>query len=552
MWTARKGPIESDDPRAPLTDQPQGPAFPTERSNLGAGGPRKIRGGTRGQLSGGRWGRAGADAARLDLDQPRVLPSEAARPLRLPELILPLGIAAVVRFAIVAAFLGSQVQGDEASYLRLGWAWSEFGAYSGIWAPLYSMLSGAVHAVFGEGAADALRLMQIGLSVWTGFWIANIAQMFGGRRAALTAAWIFALYLPLAGFAALIFSETLFLAFFVPALYHLLCFAREGRIDAPWWRAPLAGVLVGLAALTRESTMLFLPPCMVWISVALRGHATEKRVGRARFRSWAHNGGPLALAPAAIFGLTASLVILPWTIRNAHAFDRFIPVAVSAKGSSFVGWNAHDVNYDIVDLGPTFMDAPGRLRKKIRGEAPAPWQQELVPNQVDQTRKNVSAGLEFARENPAYFVRSRIVEFVDLVSPLSFIVRSLRVTEPIGEPLDVPALRRIFALLSVMMVPFLALSAVWGWAGARDAGPLRTLAGTLALCTTAVALVSGLSRYRVPLVPMLIVLAALFLSGAREKPPVVRGAIASFVAVVLVLAWLPSIGPTRLALSAIW
>lgn len=489
--------------------------------------------------------------AQRPSEAPVLSSREGTRPLRALELILPLGIGAALRLMIVASFLGVAVTGDENSYLRLGWGWAEFGQYTGIWAPLYPKLLSWAHEVFGNSAADAVRLAQVGLGIWTGVWTSLIAGMFGGRRAGLTAAWIVALYLPMAGFTALLYSETLFLAFFVPGLYQLLRFAREGRIAAPWWRAPLAGLLIGLAALTRESTLLFVPPCTVWIALALRGHATAKRAGPFRITAWTHGGGPLALVPAATFAFAAILTILPWTVRNAHQYDRFVPVATSAGGSSFVGWNAFDVNYDLAGLSPSVLDAPGRLRDKIRGPAPEPWTPSMPSNRADAARANVAQGLEYAISNPVYFIRTRIVEFCDLVSPLSFIVRAQRTTA-VQEPLDIPILGRFFSILSVMMVPFLMLLALWGWATARDAVPLRSLGGALVLCTSAVTLVSGLTRYRMPVIPMLIILAAVFLAGQREKPPLGRRAIVSCVAVALMLAWIPSIGPARLALSAIW
>ena len=489
---------------------------------------------------------------REELQRQTLRSTEGNRPLRVVDLILPLGIGAVLRLAIVVAFIGTLGRGDEAAYLRLGWGWSEFGTYTGMWAPLYPKLISFVSGLFPDYVSDVMRILQVGMAVWTGVWVALIADMFGGRRAGMIAAWMFAFYLPLASFAALIYSESLFLSFFIPALYQLLRYAREGRIAAPPWRGPLAGVLLGLSALTRESTLLFIFPCMLWVAFALRGRRTEKRVGNARFLAWAHGSGPLGIAPALLFGLTALLTVLPWTIRNAHVYDRFVPIATSSQGSAAVGWNSFDINYDIADLGDNLLDAPGTLRDKIRGPQPPHWLPRKVTNMADAPRVNVADGLGFAMNYPVFFARTRIVEFVDLMSPMSFIHRSLRITEGIGEPLDSPWLRRIFAVLAVLMMPMVVLLGLWGWGHSRDSGPLRSLVTTLVLCTSAVAFVSGMTRYRVPVMPMLIVLGAIYLAGHRERPPLRRKVMISTLAVGIILAWIPSIGPTRLALSAIW
>lgn len=490
--------------------------------------------------------------ARDELQRRSLQRADEPRSLRLSDLILPLGIAAIVRLMVVLAFLGTLGQGDEAAYLRLGWGWAEFDTYTGMWAPLFPRLISFLYMAFGEGAGDALRVLQIGMAVWTGAWMAFTADMFGGRKAGLLAAWMFALYLPLAGFSALVYSESLFLSFFTPALYQLLRYAREGRIAAPAWRGPLAGLLLGLSALTRESTLLFIGPCVIWVAFAVRGRVSEKQAGQTRFQVWTHGKGPLAIAPALLIGLTALLVILPWTVRNGHLFNRLVPIATSFHGSSTVGWNALDINYDIADLGEDVLDAPGELRDAILGPAPAPWRPRPVINRGDAARTNIRDGMQFARANPVFFARSRVVEFIDLVSPQSFILRSFRLTEGLSEPLHSPAIRGIFSILAVLMMPVTVLLGLWGWAHARDAGPLRSLVATLVVCTLGVAFVSGMTRYRVPAMPMVIVLGAIYLSGHLETPPRARRILHSALVVGIILAWVPSFGPTTDAITRIW
>lgn len=476
------------------------------------------------------------------------LPVEGYRPLGAVDLVLPLGFAAVVRMAIVLAFLGSTPVGDEVSYLRLGREWATSGEYSGIWAPGYPWLVSLVERAAGTHAADALRLVQVGLAVWIGVFVAWIAAMFGGRRTGLAAAWIYAVYLPLATFSALLYSETLFLAAFVPACYHLLRMAREGRLATPWWRPLAAGSFLGLAALTRDSTVLFVVPTFLWVSLVMRGHVAAQPVGRWRLTSWIPGSGPLGLAPAGLVLLSFGAVVLPWTARNASVYDRFVPVGVTAGVNAYLGWNAHDVNHDLVLLGT---DNPGELRARMRGHAPEPWTPRYATNRADRARNDIEDGLAFATAHPGYFLRTRVVEAVDLVSPVSYGVRQLRAVDDVGEPLSLPYARRLFGLVSVILWPALALLALWGWAIARDAGPLRSFATMVVLCTASTALVSGLTRLRLPMVPLLIVLAAVWLFGPRERPGALRTTVASVVAVLLLLAWIPSLGPTGLSLAAL-
>lgn len=449
--------------------------------------------------------------------------------LRPRDLALPLAVAVAIRLVFVLSFLGTDLAGDERAYTRLGRAWHEFGAYSGIWAPLYARTIAGIHGLAGDATADAMRFVHVGLAVWIGAWTARIAALFGGRRAGVAAAWIYALYLPLAGFCALLFSETAFLALFVPAQYQLLRLARDGRARSPWWRAPLAGALVGLSALTRESTALFVLPCALWFAFALR----ERRP---------------ALWTAASFALAAAACILPWTIRNLHTFGVFVPVGITAGANSFVGWNAYDANFDLAGLTPTLEEAPGRIRSGIRGPAPEPWTSLTAGNDALRSRANVELGLAFAAEHPTYFARSRAVELVDLLSPVSYPVRSMRLVE-VGEPLA--RALPVAAVLTILCVPLLLLLALQGWTTARDAAPLRSLAATMVVCTSAVALVNGLTRYRLPVVPVLIALAALYLAGARAAPTPASRRVRVAVAALLVLAWIPSVEPVWLTLRAL-
>ena len=253
-------------------------------------------------------------------------PAPLNRSLGAVDLILPLGVAVAVRMVLVLAFVGTTVLGDEGSYLRLGRGWAEFGAYTGHWAPGYPWLMGLLHGAVGDRADSATRLVQVLLSVWTGAHLAYTASMFGGRRAGIAAAWIFALYLPLAAFSALLYSESLFLAAFVPFSFHTLRLSREGRLSAPWWRPVVAGMFLGLAALIRESTVLFVIPACAWVNWDLRGRPTEKSAGRQTLQLWSRNQGPLAIAPAAV--LLAGFVL---TRSSRGRLATPTPTAVSCR-----------------------------------------------------------------------------------------------------------------------------------------------------------------------------------------------------------------------------
>jgi len=446
-------------------------------------------------------------------------------------LLLPLLVAATVRAAVALAFAGTEPAGDERAYLLLGERLRLEGSYDGIWAPGYPALIAALGAVFGEATPAALRSLQVLLGTWTVGWVGVLGATLGGRANGVLAAWIAALYLPLAGFSGLLFSEPVHLALFTPALALLAGWAA--RPEAAGLR-PLvvAGLLLGLSTLVRESTLLFVPFLALW---ALRRGAP---------------GLPLWVRPALTLVACTLAAILPWTLRNASVHGALVPVAISTGGSAHIGLNAHDVNYDLAGLGDDPTRAPGALRAAIRGPAPEPWSPPTDGTPAERARASVEAGIGFAARNPLYFLRSRVVELVDLLSPLSFPVRSLRLASP-GPPLGGAVSRSLFALLAVLMVPLLLLAALRGASVMTANAAHRGLLLSVCVGTLASALVNGLTRYRLPAVPLLIAFAALAFAGTRGEDSGPRARVAAVLGAALVLLWIPSLEPVQRTLSAL-
>ena len=140
--------------------------------------------------------------------------------------------------------------------------------------------------------------------------VALIAARTLGRRAAVAAAAIAAVYPPLVWMCAYVLSETLFSLAALAAATALdaaMLRARSHRAGAAGMIA--AGLLAGAATLVRPVMLFFLPLALLWI---LRRRP--------------------ALAVA--FLAAAAAVILPWTARNYRVHHRFVLVA-SEGGVTF-------------------------------------------------------------------------------------------------------------------------------------------------------------------------------------------------------------------------
>ena len=123
----------------------------------------------------------------------------------------------------------------------------------------------------GATLVPAIKIAQAGLGAMTVLLVALVARRAAGDRAAAWAAWIAALYPPLAWMSSYMLSETLYT---VLAFANVLAFSQAARRRSDsepsppasgWTLGLLAGILGGLAALTRPAHLLFLMLTGLWL-----------------------------------------------------------------------------------------------------------------------------------------------------------------------------------------------------------------------------------------------------------------------------------------------
>ena len=175
-------------------------------------------------------------------------------------------------------------------------------------------------AVIGAGSADhsaspaRVKIAQSILGA-LGVWIIGLlALRTAGPRAAVAASVIAAIYPPLVWMPAYVLSETLYSSLALGAVL-LLDVAVDHAEDMGSGRAGgalalIAGLLTGIAILTRPAMIFFLPLAVIWL---VRRHRTILAV---------------ALTAAAI------AVVAPWTARNVRTYGTFVLVA-SEGGVTF-------------------------------------------------------------------------------------------------------------------------------------------------------------------------------------------------------------------------
>lgn len=181
--------------------------------------------------------------------------------------------------------------------------------------PLYPVVLAPLYAA-GIGETDAPLLLYAVIDALACLALYGLVRGLGGTRAAgLLAALGWAVYLPQVSIELRLWTEPLAALLTTAALWALAAASLRGGAR----RYLLGGVLLGLATLTR-STMLPLA-LLAAIAAAL-----------------ASAGGPRERFGRAALVITAcAAVMTPWTIRNAVAFDAFVPTTTHGGQSLYEG-----------------------------------------------------------------------------------------------------------------------------------------------------------------------------------------------------------------------
>ena len=364
---------------------------------------------------------------------------------------------------------------------------SPFANYPIFHPPLYPYFLAGVNALLGT--LTAIKVVQALFGSLIVPAVFRIARRVFGFRTAVAAAALAAFYPELIWYSAHFWCETLFLA--------LLWWGIERVIAADevssTRMAAVAGVLFGLAVLTRETVLYLLPLAALWLA--------RPRAGRR-------------LALASTLMAVALAVVLPWTVRNWIQFEAFIPVSTGG------GLNLYQGNAPV-----------------SRGEV----YNEYYANEgkVEQYRWARSAGINaILSRQPGWIfekIRDEGPKLAELDSLTLIHVRRRAYAEPSC------AVYRGVAVIVLLPWVLIALGSVVALARAPVNRHTVLLVGVLAGYLLLHIATHGFSRYRLPVVPGFMILsAALFdldpLRGAAGR----RRALLATLLIALALLWVPS------------
>jgi len=349
-------------------------------------------------------------------------------------------------------------------------------------AVLYGLTGTFETARWTQAALGALLVPAVGLAGARAF----------SPRAGLWAAAVAALYPELVWFSVHFWSETVFMVLLWWGIERLLA---ADAADGPG-RAVAAGALWGLAILTRETVLYFVPLAALWL-------ATRPGSG-ARVR-------------AAAFLAASLLVVAPWTYRNWLEFHAFVPVSTAGGQNLFQG-NAlieRDKTYEMVDA---------------------------VQGRVAQYRYAMRMGLQAIRDRQPWWIfeklRDEMPRFWEADS-LVLVHIKRGAYGPVAPALAV-------GVAVVVLAPYvgvLALAAL-GATRLRWSRPTVLLVALLGYYNLLHVVTHGFARYRLPVMPVVFLVAGVGWTAWREgelaRMSVRARATAAGMAAVLTLILIPS------------
>ncbi len=402
-------------------------------------------------------------------------------------------LALVLRLGVVAATPHYFPAGDGLDYLHHGISLAQDGRYpssalaaprspSAFRPPAYPYALAGVFAFAGPGV-DAARSLNAVLGALSAALAFLIASELWGRREGVGAGVLTAVYPPLVLMSGVLLAENLFVPLVLGSV--LACLRLRTSAATGRW-ALAAGAFAAGAVLTRSNGAVVMAGVLTGVLLSTPGPARRRVVHLV----------------ATV--LAAVVVMTPWTVRNAAAFEEFVPVSTGAGLSVAGQFNPVSALDGPTQAAPRLPDMIPQYAGIVRKEG---------VDEVELDRRLRADGLAFAADSPRY-----VAEAVRL--------NVLRTAEAGGDPSfvrlwdaerDATGFRHGLWVGGFWVMALAALAAVALPATRRRVrkAPLWVwLIPSLLLLTTLP--VNGKPRYRLAVDPFVILVASVPLAARRS------------------------------------
>ena len=338
--------------------------------------------------------------------------------------------------------------------------------------PLYAYFLAIIYRLTGGPHLVIVRYVHIALEVGSVLFLYGFARRVFGERPAKVTGIIWVLYLPAIFFSSFVLPVSLDI-FLIAGSFYLVARGVEGR----WWNFAGAGALLGLAALDRTNLLVFalaaVPVFLIYI----------KRLGWKRL--------------AAYFVPVAAIVFAA-TLRNGLVGGDFVLVS-SQGGLNFYLGNSEGATGVYWNLGEIYQGRPAELNRDLATLVAEDLEgREMKPSEVQ--RWWLRNGLLWLRDRPGDAAKLYWRKFRFLTTDYEV---SLNVDFYFMK--FISFFHRIQVPWYGFVFPFGVIGLVLGW---RRSTFARTLGAVFVVAYALSVLVFFISaRYRLPIVPMLIVFA---------------------------------------------
>jgi hypothetical protein len=360
---------------------------------------------------------------------------------------------------------------------------------------LHPLLIGVAFAIFEPSVALARLIVAI-QSALTTCVVYALTRRLADDRSALFAALLHVIYPSFIAFSHLIWSETTYMLTCLAALYCVVRVADGERVQRQLAWALLAGVLLGLAGLTRAAalpTVIVLPLWLLW------------RIRRRR----------RLLLPLALLGATI-VTILPWESTLWKRERQFKLLTTKSGYYLYEGNN------------------PWGQQNRAKREMRAALDEYMQTHNVSRDDAGRALALEYIRGDFGGFLLRGVQRLRALVVPDWYVLRHLIYAAYPAMPMALA-----FVLMASLIVSFVLLLAciVYGlWAGRACLHHRSLLIASVLFSMAPSFLTLAFSRLTLPLLAILLPVAGVGLSRLVKRRAWRRGAIA--LVATLVGLWL--------------
>ena len=411
---------------------------------------------------------------------------------------------------------------DECTYLglarKIGSGQGMVGSAGWLWAPGYPMVVAFHTWLTGLGATTKVT-QAIFAAICTVLMYRLTCRIWEdrgpkeSRRIGLTAAWFYTLSPHMAFFAMSLWSEVIYgtiLLILLMTLDKARTAVESGVFRSGWTKYALwVGFLAGICVLFRGVATYMVPIfgfTLLW-------------------RRW---GSALAWKQVALMALAASFTVAPYSIYISKKMDATVISDRTLGQMMWLGNNTYDpITFD---YGNGQLSQRAFKRHIEEGRKHCAGRKETIKRDTCETQN----GKDWILNNPKEFFSRMPLRVAQLMNPHSLMTRHLRWGKWRGLPQWFDEFLILAQALSSMLVLIggsLALVA-------RGRGGHGLVTGLILLYhCAAIAALAGLSRYRVPLEPLLMVYAA----GLIARPSLIWEGLVSerwrAILAVLVMVW---------------